>query len=190
MKADGLSLLAGSSIESFSFDEENRGLSFPANPSYGQQWELTADFETFVKGSYTYLDGEWKFNGFSNISAYDIVGGCVGVMDDDAVLTRFICPRTIYLPANAFGAVASALTPGTGTSILSITVNTGYNINPLGTITFAGGATTGLVNITEDFAVDGFIRLNRGDVLDVVLSGSADTTLADVTYTISGFLNT
>lgn len=190
MKADGLSLLAGSSIESFSFDSDSRGLAFPSNPTQGQQWELTADNGNFIKGNYTYFNEEWKFNGLSNLSAYDVVGGSIGVLEDDAVLTRFTVPRTIHIPANSFGAVASALVASDTDKTLSIVARTVYNIVQIGTIVFSAGSIEGLVSFDSQYATDGYVVLYRGDVLEVTLSGVADVSLADISYTISGFLNT
>jgi hypothetical protein len=84
----------------------------------------------------------------------------------------------VLLPAGLTGSEASCKTAPTG----AVTITIKQNGTSIGTINFAGGATTGT------FTFASLVTLNPGDVLDFVM-GSADTTFAGLFFTIAGTRN-
>lgn len=110
----------------------------------------------------------WKFV----TTLYDIAGSVVGKPSDGAVLTRFVVPRPMTLPANFANSVISS---STASSTISVVVLKKNGIQ-FGQITWAA---SGTVPTTMSVATE----FNVGDVLTIEQQGAADATLADIQYT-------
>lgn len=116
----------------------------------------------------------WESDG----PTYDFGGGYAGKPTASAECGRFIATRDIRLKSTFAPSRGSARVAATGSTVFSIKVNG----TEVGTMTFAASATV------PTFAASSDIDLASGDVVTVVAPGTADATLEDVAYTISGYL--
>lgn len=83
--------------------------------------------------------------------------------------------RSITFPANMAGSVAIAAVAATADTVCTII----FSGNPIGTITWSAGSTTGV------FACSAFTTAS-GSLLVVQYQGTTDATLADLSITLSG----
>lgn len=102
-----------------------------------------------------------------------------GTVDSNETLLFHPAALGFTIPAGGAGTFAKALVAATGSTVLSLKKN-GTSI---GTITFEAGATTGTVAVAADAV---FVP---GDVLSMTGPLSADATLANIGFTISGTRN-
>lgn len=103
------------------------------------------------------------------------VAGTPGV---SAKVLRYVFNRTVVFQDDFAGSRATADTAATASTVFSIKKN-GTSI---GTITFASSGTTGTFATTGS-TVETFAA---GDVLSIVAPGSADATLADISFNLAG----
>lgn len=107
---------------------------------------------------------------------YDISGFTAGAMLASQTILRFVSVRSITLPQNLTGSVASCGTaPTVGVSLPIL--KDGYSI---GSINFAAGQTTGT------FTFGSAVTLTSGSVVVVNAPSSADATFADLQFTLMG----
>lgn len=106
---------------------------------------------------------------------YDVGGSFGGTVGSDEVIFRFILPRAVTFPAGLAPSQGEAGVASTGTATFNIRKNT----VTFGTMTFTTSA-TGVM------AAASATTFAAGDVLDIIGPTSADGTLADLVFTISG----
>ena len=111
----------------------------------------------------------------------DIVGGYFGKPAAGIVITRFVAPRNMWISdKNINNGLWKCVTAPSKAVTLTIRING----STLGTIRFAAGKTTGII----ESGGWGRRDVSIGDVISVVAPSSQDNTFADVHFTIVGGL--
>ncbi|HUT57823.1 MAG TPA: hypothetical protein VNA25_08210 [Phycisphaerae bacterium] len=110
----------------------------------------------------------------ATLVAYDITGFFPGRPMGSEVVLKFVAVRALTLADDFAGSEAKALTAATGAAVFTVNLNGA----PVGTITFALGATTATF-VTTGAAV----ALVAGDWLTVVAPAVTDATLDDIAIT-------
>jgi hypothetical protein len=106
---------------------------------------------------------------------YDISGQVIGKPENGATVMYFISPRSFSIPSGLSGSIARCATNASASTVLTLFKN-GVSF---GTITFASGS----ANATLASASGSSFA--SGDVLTVVNQAVADTTLANIGFTIA-----
>jgi hypothetical protein len=109
---------------------------------------------------------------------YDLSLTVTGDVDNSEVLLRFVAPRAVNFPANFSTSYATAAVAATASTVFTLAKN-GASI---GTVTFAAAGTSGTWASSGGAAQ----ALAAGDVLTLTGPATADTTLADIGFTIAG----
>lgn len=107
---------------------------------------------------------------------YDIGCWWAGKPAVSEKLLDHVFARTVTFPNGLTGSEAIAQTAATSSAQFTL----GRNGAVFGNITFAAGATVGTFNATT------VPMFNAGDIINIVGPGVQDTTLADISVTISG----
>jgi hypothetical protein len=107
---------------------------------------------------------------------YDIQFNIAGVPSANAIVGSFLANRKISLHAGLPNALCKAKTAATGSTSLILKRNGAQ----IGTVNFAAAATTATFTLATD------VNLQIGDLLEVVIPATADTTLADINLVIEG----
>lgn len=107
---------------------------------------------------------------------YDIGTFCAGVPDSSELLLRFVAPRAFTLPAALTGSQVKAGIAATAATDFDVQRN-GVSV---GTISFAASGDSA----SFTFAVP--VSFSAGDVLSVIAPSTADSTLADISFTFAG----
>lgn len=123
-----------------------------------------------------YLDGTDINEITVSGNPYDIGGSIVGAPTDGAVLLRYPVPRAVRFLSGMSLSKGVAGTAATATAAFSIKKNG----TEFATMTFAGSATT------ATFACATTTNFSAGDVLTLVAPATADATLADIGFALSG----
>lgn len=98
-----------------------------------------------------------------------------GVMANNQLIARFAFTRTVFFPTNLSGSVSKSLAAANA----STTIDVKKNGTDIGDIVFAAAGTVA----TYTFTANSFVS---GDVLSLHGPAVADTTLADVAFTLKG----
>ena len=109
---------------------------------------------------------------------YDIASGVSGPIGASQYVAYFLSPRSINIPANFSGSLASVLTSFTSAATFTIY----HNGTSVGTISFAAGGTTGTFSTGSGFT------LNPGDSLTIQAPSTADATAANLSIIIDAVL--
>lgn len=112
------------------------------------------------------------------LNAMDIGVFVPGLPGDDAVVLRYTPLRPMTIPDDAIGSVCNCEVDPASSAIFTIKRN-GSNI---GTITIAGGATTGSFTFSSPASFNG-----TTDVLEIVAPTPQDTDLVNVYIGIKGY---
>ena len=124
-----------------------------------------------------YLDGtDINEVTIAGSNPYDIGGSIVGSPTDGAVLLRYPVPRAVRFFSGMSLSKGVAGTAATASSVFSIKKNGAE----FATMTFAGSAAT------ATFACATTTDFSAGDVLTLVAPATADATLADIGFALSG----
>ena len=107
-----------------------------------------------------------------------IVLSVPGGLTAAAVLWTVAMVQPVIVPANFAGSSGYARTPGTGITVLTLRYSRAGAISPIGTVSFATGATA------ATFSVQAAVALAIGDVLLLDGPAAADATLAGFGVTI------
>ena len=119
-------------------------------------------------------------NAVSGADVYDVFGGFDNYPEADQVLLKMVSLRTITFPSNLTGSGAIAATPANNTSNSTFTIYAnGINV---GTIVFTAGSTNAMLYSA------GF-TLQPGQTLYIVGSSVPDSSLSNVSLTLSGVVN-
>jgi hypothetical protein len=107
---------------------------------------------------------------------FDLGTFCAGVPDASEILMRYVFTRAVSFPASLTGSQVKAGTAATAQTDFVLAKNG----SSIGTIRFAAsGATATFVSVSAtSFAA--------GDILSITAPGTADATLADISFTLAG----
>lgn len=186
MLVDGIKLAEGSLIGSAIMDPARRGIQFPASPTHGTTFDLTATYNGKAPGIYIYnsTDADWIIMSPEGTAVpYDISGCVLGTMLSGAIVSKALAVRSFKIKVGFEGCLAQSGAGATAMSVLTIKKLTRQGIEAvLGSITFQAGQTVGT------FAQNGssVIHITRGETLMVVAPNPADSTLGDITFTFAG----
>lgn len=111
----------------------------------------------------------------TSLGRYDLSFWAGSRMENDELLFRLVSSRTFWIPAGATNSVADAGTAANAETVLLLKKN---NVQ-FGTITYAASGTTGTFSVAAETV------FNTGDVFSVHGPATADTSLADVSFTIA-----
>lgn len=140
--------------------------------------KIVADVADIPKLSVA-LNSDTTAGGLTNTAKiYDIAGSVSGKPGNAAVVARFVAVRAFSLPAGLTGSFCKAGTAATASSVLTINKNG----SSVGTMTFA------IAGTTASLAMASQTSFAAGDILTVVAPGTADSTLADIQFTLAGSL--
>jgi hypothetical protein len=107
---------------------------------------------------------------------FDLTAYYPGVPSASVTVTRVPVARAVAFPANFTGSVGIASVAATASTAFDVRKN-GTSV---GTITFAGGATT------ATFTTSGAVSFAAGDYLSIVAPSTPDATLADPGFVLTG----
>jgi hypothetical protein len=167
----------GTSVGTVSFAANSTSATFSGSAltvTPGQLVTLTGPSSTYgLAGVSVTLAGSVPSSG----STYpgDLQAGFVGVGVGNQRILQFPCPDTLQYPSGLTGSEGIAGTAATGSTTFTIFIN-GVSV---GSLNFAAGATT------ATFSSNGF-TVYQGQVLTIRGPSTADTTLANVSITLSG----
>lgn len=187
MLVDGITLVAGSGLGVRLLDDARRGLELPiGQQSNGDLFELTHNSGENISGVYEYQNNRWSLRTpHYSLLSYDISGSVYDKPVPDAKVLYFVAPRAFHLLGGFAGAIAKAEVEAQLGQAFYVTVDTGADFIPVGTMYFAAGSTEG--QFTSTFDQDILIR--RGDILIVTTDASADSQISNISFTLCGYLS-
>lgn len=186
MLVDGLSIADNSVIRREILDPARRGDTFPASPTDGDVFELTAESAGRIPGIYVYIseDSSWvvKYPS-SDAIPYDIAGAIFGTMNDADVVARHLSVRSYKIKADFKNCVAFAEVPGTADVSIEI-----YRIKrdatrvQLGTLLFSASDSVGVFSQIGS----GDMLIGAGETLMLQAPNPVNKDLADIAFTFAG----
>lgn len=188
MLVDELKVAHGSGISKAVLDNSKRGINFPSSPSNGDVFQLTQTLGNKNPGIYTYnsTDTDWIIDSPDNsIVPYDISGQVSGKMTASAIISRSIAVRTYVLRPGFEGCLAQSVVGAAAQTIITIKrISRQGTESILGYLTFAAGNNVGT------FSQNGSspMYISKGESLIVQAPNPADSTLADMFFTLAGAL--
>ncbi len=184
MLSDGMTLAAGAGLSIAMLDDTRRGNVFPSGASNGDLWELTEQLEAFGPGSYEYQNRWVLRNPAVSALTYDISGTVLGRPDNAAKILYIVAARTFYIQGAMAGAIARALVAPDTEQDFSVSILRGNEFVGVGSIHFEPGIENGEFRPLSQLD----IRVQRGDVLNVIAPDVVDQSIADISFTICGYL--
>jgi hypothetical protein len=107
---------------------------------------------------------------------FDLGTFCAGVPDASEKLLRYVFTRAVSFPASLTGSQVKAGVAATAQADFALAKNG----SGIGTIRFAAsGATATFVSVSA-------VSFAAGDILEITAPGTADATLADISFTLAG----
>ena len=129
-------------------------------------------------GDILYSTNTAQTTGTTKGSPYDIAGGISGPIAGSQYVLYFLAVRSVDIPANFSGSLASVLTAFTSAATYTIY----HNGTSVGTISFAASGTSGTFSTSSAFT------LAIGDSLTIQAPSTADPSAANLTITIMATL--
>ena len=185
MKTDGLTLAVGSTLGVQLLDEALRGTTLPVSSTEGDLWELTEAEGSNVVGVYEYAFGAWTLRS-PNLSllSYDLSGSVLGKPEPNATVMFFVAPRSFFLAASLAGAIARSELLASGQQDFYIILSRDGVPTNLGTIRFTSASDFG--QFLNALPSDTLVR--RGDTVSVITAAGVDTEIANISFTLCGYL--
>ena len=177
MLTDSLTFLPGSIVLNSLIE---KGTDLPTtNLRAGRIFYLTRDVEGFTSGAYICTGATWiglaSGNSSPSVVKYDIGLFCGGKVEiGEAVLASFLAPRNVYLEQFLPGSVAHCKVPPLASTTYIIIVDDVAS----GTVTFAAGVKTGVIDFPYSMAV------TPGMTIELLTPPTPDTAISDVGMTI------
>ncbi len=137
----------------------------------GQEGSSALNWNT---GDILYSTNTAQTTGTTAGSPYDIAGGISGPIAGSQYVLYFLAVRSVDIPANFSGSLASVLTAFTSAATYTIY----HNGTSVGTISFAASGTSGTFSTSSAFT------LAVGDSLTIEAPSTADATAANLAITI------
>jgi len=182
MLIDGLTVAAGSGFQIKMLDDTRRGPAFPDTPNTGDLWELT---DSVNAGVYEYQT-QWILRNpaFSALS-YDLSGTVFGKPEPSAKIMYYVASRTFYIQGALAGALAYALQAPALAQDFPITLTRNQSPMYIGTIHFDAFSEKGQFNPASQEP----IRVQRGDIIMITAPDVVDELMADISFTLCGYLS-
>lgn len=143
------------------------GVGVPAGGLAGQR---------LIKLSDADFDTAWTYDRFI-VTTY-----CQGTPDSNAKLLRVPVTAAITFPANFAGSQATASVAATVDTVFSVQAIHAGSATQIGTVTFLAGAVTGVFASTGSNPQS----LLAADILAIIAPATADATLADIGFALTG----
>lgn len=194
MLQDSVTLISGAQFKGFSVES---GVAFPPAPSAGQKFTLSVANADYEAGEYRYdaINNEWindlilfsRASDFTQVGKkgsipklnqttavpYDIGIQILSKPEANAVVARFIAPRSFKIAAAMAGSIGNAGVAPTGAVILIVKKNG----TQIGSVNFAAG------QVTPTFVAATETTFAKGDIFTVTAPATADATFADAQVT-------
>lgn len=171
-------------------DPNSSGPTFPANPTNGRVWNLTAVSGANQPGLYVYSTVRAKWvNQLQSVNPYDVGMSVLKRYAGGQEIARYLSVRTTAIVKNFGGSMANADIAATAASVFKVNVfdSTTNSVIQIGTISFGAGSKSGVFAPVSAYQ-DQEIILVSGDQLRVIAPDNVDTTLNGVAITIAGRL--
>ncbi len=182
MKADGIQLEAGSSIERIVLDTSRRHVVLPEVVVNGSIIELSEQDGDNAPGNYIGVAGVWEPMGSKQTEVYDMATTAIGRPDAADIVFNMTLPTRITIPANFVGSRARANTPPAGNVSFAVQrVDAANVVSALGTVNFSVGNRIGVFSQTGS----GNMLMAVGDTLQIVAPEAQDADLADIGIVIT-----
>lgn len=185
MLSDGLTLAAGSGLSIRMLSEDRRGPGFPLSPVAGDLWELTADSEPYPEGVYEFTTLWTLRTPKANVLSYDISGTVFGSPEASAKVMFIVAARSFKIQGGFAGSIARTLNVSAVQQDFTINIQRDTGLTTVGTIRFAPGTE----NATFIPASNDPVTVQRGDAVVVVAPDTVDQYIADISFTLCGFLS-
>jgi hypothetical protein len=189
MFIDTLEIAGSSKVSRAMLDGTKRGTAFPASPTNGQTFALTAAASGKQPAIYEYsaVESAWVVTHPDfDMLPYDISGAVFGVMNNSDVLMRHLAVRMYSLRAGFTHCQANCATAATVDTYLSIIQfkRTGEQTE-IGKIAYMAAQTRGVYQQVGT----GDMRIMAGDSLIVQAPANVNQTLANLSFTFAGVLS-
>ncbi len=171
-------------------DPNSSGPTFPANPTNGRVWNLTAVSGANQLGLYVYSTVRAKWvNQLQSVNPYDVGMSVLKRYAGGQEIARYLSVRTTAIVKNFGGSMANADIAATAASVFKVNVfdSATNSVIQIGTISFGAGSKSGVFAPVSAYQ-DQEIILVSGDQLRVIAPDNVDTTLNGVAITIAGRL--
>lgn len=171
-------------------DPNSSGPTFPANPTNGRVWNLTAVSGANQPGLYVYSTVRAKWvNQLQSVNPYDVGMSVLKRYAGGQEIARYLSVRTTAIVKNFGGSMANADIAATAASVFKVNVfdSATNSVIQIGTISFGAGSKSGVFAPVSAYQ-DQEIILVSGDQLRVIAPDNVDTTLNGVAITIAGRL--
>lgn len=171
-------------------DPNSSGPTFPANPTNGRVWNLTAVSGANQPGLYVYSTVRAKWvNQLQSVNPYDVGMSVLKRYAGGQEIARYLSVRTTAIVKNFGGSMANADIAATAASVFKVNVfdSATNSVIQIGTISFGAGSKSGVFAPVSAYQ-DQEIILVSGDQLRVSAPDNVDTTLNGVAITIAGRL--
>ncbi|QZE59337.1 hypothetical protein MPK66_gp093 [Erwinia phage pEa_SNUABM_2] len=171
-------------------DPNSSGPTFPASPTNGRVWNLTAVSGTNQPGLYVFSQVRNKWvNQLQSVNPYDVGLSVLKRYAGGQEIARYLSVRTTAIVKNFGGSMAVADVAATAASVFKISAydSATQAVIQLGTVSFGAGSKTGVFAPLAAYQ-DQEIILVSGDQMRVIAPDTADTTLNGVAITVAGRL--
>ncbi|QZE59673.1 hypothetical protein pEaSNUABM39_00093 [Erwinia phage pEa_SNUABM_39] len=171
-------------------DPNSSGPTFPASPTNGRVWNLTAVSGTNQPGLYVFSQVRNKWvNQLQSVNPYDVGLSVLKRYAGGQEIARYLSVRTTAIVKNFGGSMAAADVAATAASVFKISAydSATQAVIQLGTVSFGAGSKTGVFAPLAAYQ-DQEIILVSGDQMRVIAPDTADTTLNGVAITVAGRL--
>lgn len=182
MLIDGLQIAAGSGFLIKMLDDSRRGPAFPENPTPGDLWELT---ESVTAGIYEFQTQWILRNPALSALSYDLSGTVFGKPEPSAKVLYYVASRSFYIQGALAGAIAYSLQAPAVAQDFPITVTRNQQPMFIGTMHFDAYSEKGQFNPSSQEP----IRVQRGDVIIITAPDVVDELMADISFTLCGYLS-
>ena len=171
-------------------DPNSSGPTFPASPTNGRVWYLTAVVGQNQPGLYVFSQVRNKWvNQLQSVNPYDVGLSVLKRYAGGQEIARYLSVRTTAIVKNFSGSMAVADVAASAAAVFKVSAYDSATsaVIQLGTISFGAGSKTGVFAPLAAYQ-DQEIILVAGDQMRIIAPDTADTTLNGVAITVAGRL--
>lgn len=188
MYVDTLEIAGESGITRQLLNQALRGTEFPASPSDGDRFALTATYLGNPPALYKYISSEGKWiitHPNFDMLPYDISGNVFGNMNDEDVILRHVSVRSYTIKEGFISCLATCVQAATVDTYIPIVQQSRSGIQTeLGNMVFMSGQTTGVFQQTTT----GDMLITAGEMLLMKAPLNVNKDLSDISFTFAGAL--